>query len=61
MPAGHDHDHHDHPGHAHHHAPSRFGMAFAVGAALNVMPVAAQPVHGWPANSMALMADAEAI
>lgn len=52
----HDH-HHDHPGHDHH-APTRFGTAFAVGAALNIGLVAAQVVGGIAANSMALLADA---
>ena len=65
---GHDHDH-DHHGHAHHghdhsghhghsHAPKSFGVAFAVGTALNLGLVMAQVVYGLTANSMALLADA---
>ncbi len=56
-----DHDHHDHHQHDHEphgHAPARFGIAFAIGAALNIGLVAAQIVYGIAANSMALLADA---
>ena len=46
-------DAHDHG----HHAP-RFGAAFAVGATVNIVLVAAQVIYGIAANSMALLADA---
>ncbi len=52
---GHAHDHG--PGH-HHHAPARFGAAFATGAALNITLVVAQIGVGLAAGSMALLADA---
>ena len=55
------HDHHDHQAHAdhgHHHAPTDFGTAFAVGAVLNIAFVAAQVGWGLAAHSMALLADA---
>lgn len=68
--SGHDHDHdhdadhgpgqrhgHDH-GHGHVHAPASFGLAFAVGTALNTGFVVAEFGYGYAANSMALMADA---
>ena len=42
----------------HGHAPMRFGVAFAVGAGLNIGLVAAQVIWGIAANSMALLADA---
>src|SRR5947207_4252687 len=48
--AGHD--------HAHHHRPTRFGRAFAIGIALNVAYVAAEAGFGIKANSLALIADA---
>ena len=51
--AGHDRSH----GH-HHPLPSRIGMAFGVGIALNVAFVAAEVVYGVRAGSMALIADA---
>ncbi len=54
----HDHQHHDHAHHHHHHAPASFGVAFAVGAALNIGFVAAQIGWGIAAGSMALLADA---
>ena len=62
----HDHDHeHGHAGHAHGeighhhaHAPSSFGLAFAVGIALNTGYVVAEAVYGVLANSLALIADA---
>jgi len=57
----HDHDGHDHahgPGHAHVHAPKDFGVAFAVGTALNISFVIIEVVYGLLANSIALMADA---
>jgi cobalt-zinc-cadmium efflux system protein len=58
---GHRHDHshdHGHGGHGHHHAPTDFGLAFAVGALLNVGFVGAEAVYGVLAHSMALLADA---
>jgi cobalt-zinc-cadmium efflux system protein len=57
--AGHDSD--DHHGHSHghdHHAPKDFGMAFAVGTALNAAFVLIEAGFGFAANSMALLADA---
>ena len=53
----HDHGHAAHD-HGHDHAPARFGAAFAIGATLNILLVAAQVVWGIAANSMALLADA---
>ncbi len=47
-----------HAGHNHHHAPSNFGPAFAVGALLNAVFVAAEAVYGVLGHSMALLADA---
>ena len=61
MPHHHDHDHdHSHAhGHAgHHHAPDSFGLAFAVGVALNTAFVVAELVFGYAANSLALISDA---
>jgi cobalt-zinc-cadmium efflux system protein len=52
-PAAHDHRHHHH-----HHAPADFGIAFAVGAALNLAFVVVAVVYGVLANSLALLADA---
>lgn len=57
---GHSHGHahgHGH-GHHHHHAPRDFGLAFAVGIALNLGFVAVETAYGFYANSMALLADA---
>src|SRR6266550_4629519 len=58
----HQHDHHDHShghGHAgHSHAPDNFGVAFAVGVALNTVFVAAEVIFGYAANSLALISDA---
>jgi cobalt-zinc-cadmium efflux system protein len=56
----HDHEHHDHShSHAgHSHAPDNFGMAFAVGAALNTAFVVAELIFGYAANSLALISDA---
>src|SRR6187397_972543 len=58
----HQHDHHDHShayGHAgHSHAPDHFGVAFAVGIALNTAFVAAEFGFGYAANSLALISDA---
>lgn len=49
-----DHDHDDHKGHA----PKDFGMAFAIGTALNIGFVVVEASYGFWANSMALLADA---
>ena len=61
----HDHQHHDHPhdhhhdhAHTHVHAPASFGMAFAIGIALNTGFVVVEAVYGVIANSVALLADA---
>ena len=57
--AGHDHDHsHSHGGHGHSHAPADFGLAFAVGAGLNLAFVAAEFAAGVLTGSLALLADA---
>ena len=60
-----EHDHHDHDhnhahgaGHAHVHAPKDFGLAFAIGTALNLGFVIVEVVYGLLANSIALVADA---
>ena len=60
-----EHDHHDHDhnhahgaGHAHVHAPKDFGVAFAIGTALNLGFVIVEIVYGLLANSIALVADA---
>lgn len=42
----------------HHHAPSEFNRAFAIGIALNTGFVAFEAFYGWKANSLALLADA---
>jgi cobalt-zinc-cadmium efflux system protein len=59
---GHDHSHdraHSHgAGHGHAHAPKDFGIAFAIGVALNLGFVVAEVVYGLLANSIALVADA---
>jgi cobalt-zinc-cadmium efflux system protein len=61
----HHHDDHDHShghshggGHAHVHAPKDFGVAFAIGTALNLGFVIVEVIYGLLANSMALVADA---
>jgi cobalt-zinc-cadmium efflux system protein len=61
----HDHDDHDHgehgvthAAHAHHHAPTDFGKAFAIGIVLNAAIVILQAVFGIIAHSTALLADA---
>lgn len=59
----HRHDHDDHSGHdhgssGHNHAPKDFGVAFAIGTALNVGFVVVEAGYGFAANSMALLADA---
>jgi cobalt-zinc-cadmium efflux system protein len=53
----HGHDHHGH-GHHDHGAPKRLDRGFALGAALNLVFVAAEIVYGLIAHSMALLADA---
>lgn len=55
---GHAHDHSHGAAHHHDHAPRSFGVAFAVGAALNLGFVAAQIGFGLLAHSVALLADA---
>jgi cobalt-zinc-cadmium efflux system protein len=61
QPHDHDgHDHHDH-GHGHHghsHAPADFGLAFAVGAGINLAFVLAEFAAGVLSGSLALLADA---
>src|SRR5437660_489015 len=52
-----DHDHDEYHGHGHD-APTDFGRAFAIAAALNIALVVAQVVFGVLANSVALIADA---
>jgi cobalt-zinc-cadmium efflux system protein len=57
----HGHDHADaHGGRArpHAHAPGNFGVAFAVGVALNLGFVVVEVIYGLLANSIALVADA---
>jgi cobalt-zinc-cadmium efflux system protein len=55
----HSHDGHGHRhDHGHSHAPASFGVAFAVGTALNIALVIIQAVCGVLANSVALLADA---
>lgn len=57
----HQHDHHDHShAHAagHSHAPDSFGVAFAIGAAVNTAFVVAELAFGYAANSLALISDA---
>ncbi len=53
----HDHSHHDHS-HGHVHAPTSFGLAFAVGIFLNGGFVLGEFIFGLWINSVALMADA---
>ena len=56
---GHAHGHgHSHGGHGHSHAPADFGLAFAVGAGLNLAFVAAEFAAGILTGSLALLADA---
>ncbi|GAC1414757.1 MAG: cation diffusion facilitator family transporter [Burkholderiaceae bacterium] len=45
-------------GHGHSHTPKNFGIAFAVGIALNTTFVIVETVYGLLANSLALLADA---
>ena len=56
--AGHSHGSHDHGGLGHAHAPSSFGVAFAVAIVLNIGIVIAEIVFGWLGHSVALIADA---
>ncbi len=51
---GHDHDH----VHGHSHLPGRFGIAFAIGTALNLGFVIVEVIYGVFADSLALIADA---
>jgi cobalt-zinc-cadmium efflux system protein len=55
---GHGHSGGGHRRHGHSHAPASFGLAFAVGIALNGGYVAAEAVYGLMANSLSLLADA---
>jgi cobalt-zinc-cadmium efflux system protein len=48
---------HSHLAHDHSHAPRDFGLAFALGASLNLALVVAQLTYGWWANSLALISD----
>ena len=52
----HDHNHHAHGDH--HHAPTKFARAFAIGILLNLGFVAIEAFYGWQVNSLALLADA---
>jgi cobalt-zinc-cadmium efflux system protein len=54
----HSHDHAHGHGKGHHHGPADFGLAFAVGIALNLGFVVVEGLYGFWANSMALLADA---
>jgi cobalt-zinc-cadmium efflux system protein len=54
----HSHDHGHSPDHGHLHAPTNFGVAFAVATGLNLGLVAAQVAYGLSAHSVALLADA---
>ncbi len=63
--ADHDHSHvdqrdahHSGAGHSHAHAPKDFGIAFAIGTALNIAFVGVEVTYGLLSNSMALVADA---
>ena len=54
----HDQDRHDHDEHGHHHAPSTFGLTFAIGVVLNGGFVIGEVIYGLLINSVALLADA---
>jgi cobalt-zinc-cadmium efflux system protein len=54
----HGHGGHSHAGHAHSHAPKDFGVAFAVGAALNAGFVIFETILGFASHSVALLSDA---
>lgn len=57
--ADHGHGHgHGHGHHHHAHAPADFGATFALGAAINIVFVAAEVAAGLIGNSVALLADA---
>ena len=49
---------HSHEHHHHHESPTKYGKAFAIGIALNVLFVAVEVIYGLLANSSALLADA---
>jgi cobalt-zinc-cadmium efflux system protein len=58
---GHSHSHsndHGHDHHGHSHAPASFGLAFAIGVALNSAFVVAELIFGYAAHSLALISDA---
>jgi cobalt-zinc-cadmium efflux system protein len=55
---GHAHSHGPSAGYDHRHAPANFGIAFAVGSALNLAFVIVEAIYGLLANSLALLADA---
>src|SRR5215471_2891687 len=57
-PTGTAEHHHDHGTHGHSHAPKSFGLAFALGTALNAGFVVVEAVFGFLSNSTALLADA---
>jgi cobalt-zinc-cadmium efflux system protein len=44
--------------HAHHHGPTAFSRAFAIGIALNLAFVLVEAFYGWRVGSLALLADA---
>ena len=50
------HNHHAHGDH--HHAPTAFARAFAIGILLNISFVIVEAFYGWRINSLALLADA---
>jgi cation diffusion facilitator family transporter len=43
---------------SHHHAPTRYGRAFAIGVVLNLAFVLLEAWYGWKSGSLALLADA---
>ncbi len=56
--ADHDHSGHHSHGHGHHHAPSTFGVAFAIGISLNIGFTLVEATFGIVGHSVALLADA---
>jgi cobalt-zinc-cadmium efflux system protein len=44
--------------HQHHHAPSNYNRAFAIGVVLNLVFVGIEAFYGWVADSLALITDA---
>ncbi|MDP2380316.1 MAG: cation diffusion facilitator family transporter, partial [Pseudohongiella sp.] len=44
--------------HDHHHAPTNYGKAFAIGISLNLAFVLIEAFYGWKTGSLALLADA---